>query len=378
MGKNKYTVLSMFSGCGGMDKGFIDAGYEVLWANDLNKDACDTYRKNIGHIEEGDVCDVAVPLINDLDVLTAGFPCQPFSNAGSRKGTDDDRGNLYHQCLRFIRTLNPKVILFENVRGFLSFKNGDELLIETVCRELSELGYEVQFKLVKTSDYGVPQHRIRLIIVGTLQNVRLGHFSFPQLVKDVDLTLGATILDIPADAPNQSELMQLNPQAVLLGTFVPEGGSWKNIPTEHLPDRLKLIRDNMEKYRWPNFYRRFHRNEVAGTITAAFKPENAGVWHPVESRVFSVREIARIQTFPDDFIFYGANVKSRYAMIGNAVPPRLAQVLGEEIKVVLQGKTRKNRIVPVNSSSFDIAKKPVRPSDLPIFYDGPAVLATLA
>ncbi|GAB2874119.1 DNA cytosine methyltransferase [Hymenobacter ruber] len=365
----------MFSGCGGMDKGFIDAGYEVLWANDLNKDACDTYRKNIGPIEEGDVCNVSVPLINDLDVLTAGFPCQPFSNAGSRKGIDDDRGSLYHQCLRFIRTLNPKVILFENVRGFLSFKNGDELLVETLCRELSELGYEVQFKLVKTSDYGVPQHRIRLIIVGTLQNARLGHFSFPQLVKNVDLSLGATILDIPADAPNQNELMQLNPQAVLLGTFVPEGGSWKDIPTEHLPGRLKLIRDNMEKYRWPNFYRRFHRDEVAGTITAAFKPENAGVWHPVESRVFSVREIARIQTFPDDFVFYGANVKARYAMIGNAVPPRLAQVLGEEIKVVLQGKTRKNRIVPVNSSTIELGKKPVRPSDLPIFYDGPAVMA---
>jgi DNA (cytosine-5)-methyltransferase 1 len=134
----------------------------------------------------------------------------------------------------------------------------------------------------------------------------------------------------------------------------------------------------MEKYRWPNFYRRFHRDEVAGTITAAFKPENAGVWHPVESRVFSVREIARIQTFPDDFIFYGANIKSRYAMIGNAVPPRLAQVLGEEIKVVLQGKTRKNRIEPVNSSTIELGKKPVRPSDLPIFYDGPAVLAPVA
>ena len=123
--------------------------------------------------------------------------------------------------------------------------------------------------------------------------------------------------------------------------MVPEGGSWKSIPYDSLPDRLKRIRDDMRKYRWPNFYRRFSREEIAGTITAAFKPENAGVWHPTIKRPFSVREIARIQSFPDTFIFEGSSIKSLYQMIGNAVPPKLAEAVATSILSSLEEKTIK-------------------------------------
>lgn len=179
---------------------------------------------------------------------------------------------------------------------------------------------------------------MRVLIVGVERTRGIGRFSFPAPIERTDLTLKHIILNIPKNALNQSELMQLNPQALQIGAMVPEGGSWKSIPYEKLPERLKKISDNIEKYRWPNFYRRFHRDEIAGTITAAFKPENAGVWHPTESRIFSVREIARIQTFPDWFKFDGRNVKSKYKQIGNAVPPRLAYEISLQIREVLAGK----------------------------------------
>ena len=107
-------MVSLFSGCGGMDLGFHQAGYDILFANDFDPDACETYRKNIGPIHEGDVSSINPPELDDIDVLTAGFPCQPFSNAGSRKGTSDPRGRLYEQTFKFIEKLQPKIVVFEN------------------------------------------------------------------------------------------------------------------------------------------------------------------------------------------------------------------------------------------------------------------------
>src|SRR5699024_1289816 len=133
------------------------------------------------------------------------------------------------------------------------------------------------------------------------------------------------------DIPNSKDIWKLSPQSQELVQWIPEGGSWKNIPYDKLPERLKRIRDNMKKYHSPNFYRRFSRMEINGTITAAATPENSGMIHPIENRRYSVREIARIQSFPDDYIFVGSSISSKYKVIGNAVPPRLAQIIGESI-----------------------------------------------
>ncbi|HCE2128187.1 TPA: DNA cytosine methyltransferase [Vibrio parahaemolyticus] len=330
-------VGSLFSGCGGFDLGFEKAGFDIAWANDIEPNACETYRKNIGEIIEGDVNSIDPLELQPIDVLSAGFPCQPFSNAGSRKGTSDSRGQLYRSTFKFIEVHNPKVVVYENVRGFLSFKDEDgERLIDNIVKELEARSYDCSYKLVNFSHFGVPQNRIRVILIAVRND--LGNVSsklFPEIATDVDLSIEATLKGLDDSYPNQNELMKLNPQALHYGAMIPEGGSWKSLPYDVLPDRWKKIRDNMAKYHYPNFFRRYSRNDVMGTITAAFKPENAAVWHPVDGRIFSVREIARFQTFPDDFVFYGKNIKSKYQQIGNAVPPLFSQKLGERIKMFL-------------------------------------------
>lgn len=361
--KNGYTHVSLFSGVGGLDLGFRAAGFRTLWANDIDADACETFRENLGEIAEGDIRTIGFPKLTEpLDVLSAGFPCQPFSNAGSRRGVNDERGDLFNFALEAVRTLKPKVVLFENVRGLLSVKLGRKLLIEEILKQLHAAGYDCQLKLVDASNHRVAQRRLRLLIVGVRQDSNLGPFRYPQEKHKAGLSIGETVLDVPLFLPNQSELIQLNPQAIKLGKLVPEGGSWKDIPYDALPERLQYIHRNMAKYRWPKFYARYHRDDIAGTITAAFKPENAGVWHPVESRVFSVREIARIQSFPDWFVFSGRSVKSKYQQIGNAVPPRLAYEVALEVVNVLEGHQ------PRTLADFLKEKRPLRPTDKAIHY----------
>lgn len=327
----KLTAVSMFSGCGGMDLGLIKAGYEIVWANDIKTDACETYRQNIGEIICGDINEIDPPKIKNVDLLTAGFPCQPFSNAGSRKGTDDARGNLYQSTYKFIEALNPKAVIYENVRGLLSFMGKEKKLIEEIADTLrNEYGYHVEYKLLNFSHYGVPQNRIRVVLVA-LKNKKYLEHAFPDAVLNKNISIEKTLKNLTKKTPNQTELMKLNPQALHYGAMIPEGGSWKDLPYDVLPERWKKIRDNMAHYHYPKFFRRYARSDVSGTITAAFKPENAAVWHPTEKRIFSVREIARFQTFPDDFVFHGSTIKSKYEQIGNAVPPEMARLLGEKI-----------------------------------------------
>jgi len=365
------THASLFSGCGGFDLGFRQAGFKTVFANDINHDACKTYRRNLGPIEEGDVRSIGLPMLTQkLDVLTAGFPCQPFSNAGSRKGVDDNRGTLFQTAIDVVAKLRPRVVVFENVRGLLSFSSGKKLLIEEICFQLNKLQYDVVFRLIDASRHNVAQRRLRVLIVGIERNPEHGVFAFPEPISRSDLTLSHTILDLTPDVFNQDELMQLNPQAIHLGAMIPEGGSWKDIPYEKMPPRLQRIWNNIERYRWPNFYRRFHRDEVAGTITAAFKPENAGVWHPIEKRIFSVREIARIQSFPDWFQFDGRTVKSKYQQIGNAIPPRLAFELAVSISKTLAGENLRKDGTHLCFSEFVAMGKPLRASDRDIVYSG--------
>jgi len=353
--KKKLTVVSMFSGCGGVDLGFIQAGYDVVWANDIDEDACETYRHNIGDIIYGDIRDIEIPEIKELDVLTAGFPCQPFSNAGSRKGTNDPRGQLYQQPFKFIEKLRPKVVVFENVRGILSTKTENGKLIDEIVNTLTnKYGYYVSYRLLNFSHFGVPQNRIRVVLIA-VKNKHYTDHLFPEVTEEKDLSLKATLKGITKKSPNQTELMSLNPQALYYGSMIPEGGSWKNLPYEILPDRWKKIRDNMAKYHYPNFFRRYARDEIQGTITAAFKPEMAGVWHPTEDRIFSVREIARIQSFPDDFVFQGRTIKSKYQQIGNAVPPLIAKQIAEQLKhYIHKTEIRNLKRIKVESTELNV------------------------
>lgn len=335
---SKYRVGSLFSGCGGFDLGFQNAGFEVAWANDIDSDACLTYRKNIGDIIEGDIHNINPKELSRIDVLTAGFPCQPFSNAGSRNGINDTRGNLVMETYRFIEEFLPKVIVYENVRGILSTNGHNGRLIEDIISDLERFGYKSEYKLLNFSHFGVPQNRIRVILIAVRDNGNVEHL-FPDIEPYKDLSIESTLAQISPDDPNQNELMRLNPQALHYGSMIPEGGSWKNLPYDVLPDRWKKIRDNMAKYHYPNFYRRYHRSDIMGTITAAFKPENAAVWHPIEDRIYSVREIATFQSFPKNFIFEGRSIKSKYQQIGNAIAPYFVERLARRIKKYLEQDT---------------------------------------
>lgn len=327
-------VVSMFSGCGGMDLGFLQAGFDILFSNDFNPYACSVYRENIGEIYEGDIQKVSLSLIPSSDVFIAGFPCQPFSSAGKRLSDLDVRGNLYIECLKYIDIHNPYFVVFENVQGILSAKNQDgSSFIETVETLLRNTGYgyDVKLQLMKSEEYGVPQRRKRVIIVGVRKDLNID-YVFPEKKEETEQLTVQHIINLSPDIQQQGDVMPFSPQSKLLIPYIKEGGSWKDIPYDVLPERLKKIRDNMKKYHSPNFYRRFARHEINGTITATATPEKCGIIHPLADRRYSVREVARFQTFPDDFIFSGKSLSPKYRVIGNAVPPLLAYEIGMSIK----------------------------------------------
>lgn len=386
-------VASLFSGCGGLDLGFAGGfkfhgrSYEtlpthVVYANDFDHDAVACFNANMPNFDagaechEGDIRDVDESCVPDFDLLLAGFPCQPFSNAGLRGGVNDkyNRGTLFEECERILggqlaRGHKPSAFVFENVRGILSSKMDDGTpVVDEIEKRMRNLGYHVDHKLVRASDYGVPQNRYRVLIIGVDAD-RFTPFSFDEL-DDVlemynipsqklgnheDLLLGSLLLDLskssnrddefwPYTEATQTMIEQIGPcehGAKALELFgegytidslpeiVFEGRSWKNIPPELLRPRFRRIYDNPKKYHAPKFFRRFAFGEINGTITASAQPENCGITHPVENRRYTVSEIASIQSFPLDYDFTCVPLQSRYKVIGNAVPPVLGWVVGK-------------------------------------------------
>lgn len=396
----KYKIASLFSGCGGLDLGFSGGfsflGNEykrlnttIVFANDFDADACNCYNSNPLLVNDGEKCilndirNIDANKIPDFDILLAGFPCQPFSNAGNRKGVYDDngRGTLFEECERIIRAKissnkRPKAFLFENVRGILSSKMPDG--ITTVPKEIQKrmesLDYAVSIKLVCSSDYGVPQKRYRVLIVGIDKQLGKNPFDFESLIdvvkthhipstltgnderlllgyvlKNVQEQEGNVVWNYSATTQKTIELIggcQHGQKAIELfyegfskknlPDIVFEGRSWKNIPYEKLSMRFKKIADDPQRYHAPKFFRRFAFGEINGTITASAQPENCGITHPVENRRYSVREIARIQSFPDNYSFSAIPLQSQYKVIGNAVPPVLAWVVASALLDYLQ------------------------------------------
>ena len=361
----KLKVCSLFSGAGGTDLGFVGGfthlgveyeplPYKVVWANDIDPDAAATYRENVTFLGkhtfvEGDIRSVEPSSIPEFDVLLAGFPCQPFSNAGNRRGIHDDRGTLFHEVERIIKAKAPQAFVLENVKGILSVKMPDGLSVpDEIRKRLSRVKLDTggfakynitQPKLVKSEAFGVPQQRHRVLIVGVREDAG-DLFDFEKLTKYVKekslekLTVRSVLDGIDKVDKNQ-EVWGFSPQAMRLVPMITR--SWKDIPYEFLPERFQRIRDQMKKYRSPNFYRRFGLDEINGTITASAQPENCGIIHPTKHRRYSVREIARIQSFPDDYKFVGRSVSEKYKVIGNAVPPVLAFVVAKALYAHLRG-----------------------------------------
>lgn len=298
-------VVSLFSGAGGLDLGFIMAGHEIVWANDIYKDAVDTYRKNIGnHIICGDISEISSEEIPDCDIVIGGFPCQGFSVANTKRHEEDERNVLYKQLVRVINDKKPKFFLAENVKGILSLGHGS--VFQMIMNDFGSLGYKVKKEVLNAADYGVPQKRERVIIVG----VR----------NDLDFTY---IYPLPTHSNNDNSLPD----------WVSVSKALEDIPDPDVPN--EMLNHEYSKYKMDfNGYighRRLDPNAPAPTVTA--RGDNKGgvviLPHPNSQRRMSCRELAKIQSFPLDYEFCG-NRSSIYRQIGNAVPPLLGCAIAKQ------------------------------------------------
>lgn len=391
-------LLSLFSGCGGLDLGLLGGfnfknrkfdknNFEIVFSNDFDKAATKVYDANYNYfkhnITEKDIAEIKHDEVPDFDFLVGGFPCQPFSNAGLRKGISDSRGTLFENAIEMFKISiekgrKPIGFMFENVRGIMSSKMPDGTTVpDEIVKRMELLGYNTNYKLIKASNYGVPSNRYRLFIVGFRKE--LGYFDFNLMDKVVkeykipnvknnpyDLYLGSVLCDIPENAPQKNDYWKYSPAGqkmvesigicedgkealtkfrkkeplLKISQTITKGHSWKNMPYKDMTPRFKRIWDDPKKYRSPNFYRRFALGEINGTITASAQPENCGITHPFEHRRFTIREIARIQSFPDDFKFPYTTIANAYKVIGNAVPPVLAWVFAKSVEKFLEQKNK--------------------------------------
>lgn len=310
-------IVSLFSGAGGLDLGLVQAGNEVIWANDIDKNAVETYKHNIGnYIVLDDIKNIDVNEIPDADVVVGGFPCQGFSQANRFRMLEDDRNQLYRFFYIVIKTKKPKFFIAENVKGILSLGNGEA--IKQIIADFEKAGFITDLHLVNMADYGVPENRQRVIIIG--QRRDLGNemiFHFPEPTHDKDSKNGLlpwrSIKEAIGHFPNPDE-----PNDVL----------------NHEYSKYKV------EYRDYTAHRRTDPDKPSPTILAR---GNGGggvcaIPHYNGERRLTVRESATVQTFPEDFLFYGVR-GSCYRQIGNAVPVLFAKKLGMELmRIQKEGK----------------------------------------
>lgn len=328
----EYSMLELFAGAGGLALGMEKAGLESVMLNEVDKHACATLRKNrpAWNVVEGDVSKVDFRAYkNKIDVLTGGFPCQAFSYAGKKLGFEDIRGTMFFQFARAVQETNPKVLVAENVRGLLNHEEGRTL--ETIKGIIDDLGYElIEPRVLKAMFYQVPQKRERLFLVGVRKDLALdANFSWPapftriMTMKDA-LKKGELFkCDVP-----ESEGQKYPERKAEILAEVPAGGYWRDLPDE-------LQREYMKKSYFlgggkTGMARRLSWEEPSLTLTCSPAQKQTERCHPEETRPLTVREYARIQTFPDNWEFSGP-ITAKYKQIGNAVPVNLAFAVGRSI-----------------------------------------------
>jgi DNA (cytosine-5)-methyltransferase 1 len=329
---NPPTVASFFAGCGGMDLGLHWAGFDIVYANEIDPAAAKTYSSNLpSDVDNRSILDVDLGKIPPHDLLVGGFPCQPFSYAGKRKGLLDDRGLLFLSLVEDLYVNRPKHFIFENVRGLLTHLKGNTF--NNVKQAIRDAGYALTYSVLNAADFGCAQSRERLFIVGT-RNDCLDNFVFPD-VSARRLTVKEVIgsLLTRADLPN-NEPMKHTKRILERYKFIPQGGSMKDVPQEHQQRKRGDVSKVSGKMSSQS-YHRLNENTVSPTICAMFQ---AHFIHYSEDRNLTAREAARLQSFPDDFIFEGKRVNmswdtelSQYQQIGNAVAPKMAYVLGRSL-----------------------------------------------
>ncbi len=323
-----HNFIEVCSGAGGLSQGFINNKFDPILLNDNDKYCIETLKLNHKNSEifEGSMKDINLDkYINTaIDVLMGGVPCQSFSQAGKRGGINDERGQLIFDFIKMIDKLNPKVFLIENVKGLLSHNNGETF--KYIINKIEKLNkYNISYSVLNSNDYSVPQNRERLIIVGVIKTISK-KFNFPKPHK-----YKPVLKDVLINCPS-SEGLQYNQTKIDLFKLIPQDGCWINLPE-----------DLQKQYMGNSFYsgggkrgilKRLHMEKPSLTLLTTPTQKQTERCHPIENRPLQILEYSRIQTFPDNYKFYGS-INQKYKQIGNAVPVKLAEALAKEVKKIL-------------------------------------------
>lgn len=349
----KYNIVDLFAGVGGLSYGFSQLDeFNIVMANEIEKDISKAYSLNHPGVNmiNCDINDLTEDVIKEaiadqiIDIVVGGPPCQSYSTLGKRQM--DDRANLFMQYKRILSIIKPRAFVFENVTGILSMDGGK--LFKNVQREFAELGYELKFQVLNALDYGVPQVRERVILVGFLGENK---FEYPVPThgdgKLPYITLREAIGDLPVIGSGESNNSYMTDPTNDFLRFVRKDGS--TVATEHSAPKngahlikiMQTLKDGQSKDDLPedirpksgygNTYAKLWWDRPSTTITRNFAcPSSSRCIHPRDSRAMSIREGARLQSFPDDYQFYGADGMKRLE-IGNAVPPLLSVVIAKQM-----------------------------------------------
>lgn len=347
-----YKLLELFAGAGGLAIGMDRAGFDSVLLNEIDKHACNTLRNNRPdwNVVEGDISKINFSVHKDqIDILSGGFPCQSFSYAGKQLGFEDTRGTLFFEFARAVKETNPKVLLAENVRGLLNHDDGATL--KSISDVIRELGYTlVEPRVLKAMFYQVPQKRERLFLIGIRNDLaQKVEFVWPSPYKRVMTMRDALKAGelFPDDVP-VSEGQKYPKRKSEILAMIPPGGYWRD-----LPDNLQ--REYMMKSYFlgggkTGMARRLSWEEPSLTLTCAPAQKQTERCHPDETRPLTVREYARIQTFPDSWTFAGP-ISSQYKQIGNAVPVNLAYAMGRSLIRLLNAM----EVLPAERKAKEIA-----------------------
>lgn len=309
-------AVSLFSGAGGMDLGFDQAGFDLVWANDCYEDAVRTYERNLGnHVLLADVCSIPSGTIPDADVVLGGFPCQGFSVANIQRSPEDGRNDLYLEFVRVVSANQPRYFVAENVKGLLSLGGGE--VLKTIIADFEACGYRVVYTVLNAADFGVPQRRERVFLLGVREDVRCDPDAFPPRPTHGERVNGAGDGRKPWVTVGEAL------------AHLPEPESDHEIANHHDYSRYKL------RFNGYLGHRRVDPAQPAPTITARgdMKGGVVVIHHPSNTRRVTPREAAIIQGFPEGFVFEGSRT-STYRQIANAVPPPVARAVAEAIKLM--------------------------------------------
>jgi len=302
------TIGSLFAGIGGIELGFMQNGFDVLWANEIDKNATITYKSNFDHILYNcDIKELDEKKVPKVDILTAGFPCQAFSIAGYQKGFSDKRGNIYFEILRFIDEINPQVIFLENVKNLKSHDKGNTYKV--IIQTLTQRGYHIKDKVLNSRDFGIPQNRERIYIVAFKNKDIYNNFTFPKPIK-----LKKSIRD-------------------LLDKEVDSYFYYNN--SKYYEILKQEIKNKDTIYQWRRVYVRENKSNVCPTLTANMGTGGHNV--PIvlddkDIRKLTTRECARFQGYPDSFVLPNLAKSHLYKQIGNSVSVPVISAIAKEIK----------------------------------------------